>query len=164
MTIIKLLFLFQILVVFGLAFLYWFFPLKFIPEVRNASLEFEIDPFIILGIIKRESNFNKDAFSHTGAFGLMQIMPDTAQWLMEKIPIQGSWTDPEHNVFLGSYYLSFLSGLFDNDLEKILTSYNTGQGNVARMIDSGEFKENNYSKRVKIYSIFYKILYWNIFN
>ena len=59
-------------------------PLGYETTVNRYSAEYGIDPEIIYAVIKTESGFNATAVSKAGAMGLMQIMPDTFEWLMTK--------------------------------------------------------------------------------
>ena len=53
------------------------FPLAYTSQVQHNAKKQQLNPAIIFGLIRRESAFNKNAFSPVGARGLMQIMPKT---------------------------------------------------------------------------------------
>ncbi|HEX2919840.1 MAG TPA: transglycosylase SLT domain-containing protein [Bacteroidales bacterium] len=87
---------------------------------------------LIASIICQESRFNPSVQSHMGAYGLMQIMPETAETM--GIDITSS---PDSNIIAGLKYLDFLNSIYDNKVpdEKerikfILASYNAGPGHV----------------------------------
>ena len=63
---------------------YDFFPIKYYSDVVEVSKEQRIDPIIILAMIRVESNFREKIVSPKGAVGLMQVMPKTAEWILEK--------------------------------------------------------------------------------
>jgi soluble lytic murein transglycosylase len=100
-----------------------------------------LDPVLVAAVIQVESHFDPFAVSGVGAYGLMQLMPPTAQWLMEK----GSETtalrparlfNPILNIELGTMYLAQLMNRFDGDLTQALIGYNAGPG-VARSLRRG---------------------------
>jgi len=95
---------------------------------------YQLDPFLILAVIRVESNFSPLAVSNKGAIGLMQVMPSTAEYLAEKLGISVSGgkelRDPFLNVRLGIYYISLLEDRFNN-IEHALVAYNYGPNKFA---------------------------------
>src|SRR5690554_1679659 len=61
----------------------WIYPIHYENEIRSASTESQLDPFLVSAIVRVESNFKPDKTSVKGAIGLMQIMPETAQWITQ---------------------------------------------------------------------------------
>ena len=64
------------------------FPIKYIDTIEKYSQKYDLDPAFVCAIIKTESNFKPEVTSHKGAMGLMQLMPATVDWAVEKIPIE----------------------------------------------------------------------------
>ncbi len=97
---------------------------------------FRIDPAMVYGITKTESNFNSGLVSSAGATGLMQIMPDTASFLTGKPsdPPSGSLRDPGANLALGQRYIAYLAQheVVGGNLLRLLASYNSGPGSFGR--------------------------------
>jgi soluble lytic murein transglycosylase len=100
-------------------------------EARKNGL----DPTLVAAVIHVESHFNPFAVSGVGACGLMQLMPPTAQWLLDKSAESGTLKvrkahlfDPVLNVKLGTAYLAQLMDRFDGDLSLALIAYNAGPG------------------------------------
>lgn len=97
---------------------------------------------LVFAIIKTESNFNKNAVSEKGAIGLMQITPDTGDFIAEKL----SLTDynlflPETNIMFGCYYLNYLFKKFENR-DTVILAYNAGEGKVSKWLKNPELSCN----------------------
>jgi soluble lytic murein transglycosylase len=100
-----------------------YFPLKYYGTViQNCN---DLDPLLVISVIKTESSFRETARSNAGAYGLMQLMPDTAEWINKKFNLNYDYTKPEGNIALGCIYLKYLIEK-DNDLYQALVHYNTG--------------------------------------
>lgn len=97
-------------------------------SVRN------LDSSLVAGVILSESNFKLQAQSHKGAMGLMQLMPDTANWIAEQIGDEEfaltDLHDPEINIRFGTWYLASLNKEFHGNEVLLLAAYNAGRGNV----------------------------------
>ncbi len=121
------------------------YPMKYTEYIFEYAKEYNIDPVLLCAVINVESNFDKDAASHKGAKGLMQLMEPTADWGAEKIGLENftfdQLGDPETNIRIGSWYLSTLGKQYNQDLELMLTAYNAGSGNVSKWL-----KDARYSK------------------
>ena len=107
-------------------------------EARRNGL----DPLLVAAVIQVESRFDPFAVSGVGACGLMQLMPPTAQWLLDKDHDANDKLRPAHlfnpvlNIELGTTYLAQLMDRFDGDLPQALIAYNAGPG-VARSLKRG---------------------------
>jgi soluble lytic murein transglycosylase len=96
----------------------------------------DLDPLLLLALVRQESNFEWHVESWAGAQGLMQIMPATADW----IALQLGWTGfsqsmiyrPHVNVRFGTWYFAHQLSSFNNDIVAALTAYNAGPGRVMR--------------------------------
>ncbi|MBW1714409.1 MAG: lytic transglycosylase domain-containing protein [Deltaproteobacteria bacterium] len=95
--------------------------------IRKAAEQFSIEVNLIKAIIKAESSFDPDAISESGAQGLMQLMPDTANDMKVNDPF-----DPEENIFGGTRYLSLLLQRFNQDKRLAIAAYNVGPTTVTR--------------------------------
>ena len=93
---------------------------------------------IIHGITRQESMFDREAQSHVGARGLMQLMPGTAQETARRMGMPyelGRLTrDADYNVMLGSKYFSDLLSQWGGNHILAVASYNAGAGNVRRWV------------------------------
>ena len=116
--------------------------------IQHHSEANGLDPRLVKAVMMAESNGNPMAVSHKGAQGLMQIMPDTAQFLELQHPF-----DPEENIRAGARYLKILYEIFKGDLELVLAAYNAGPQKVMQnnMAVPPISETINYVKRVKLY-------------
>ena len=113
------------------------YPLAFEDSVRQQSQQQQLDEAWVLGLVRQESYFSPQARSRTGAMGLMQLMPATARWVAQHIPVRRfRWsqaTQVETNLRLGTYYLhQLLRQLGDPVLAT--ASYNAGPHRVLRWV------------------------------
>ena len=91
---------------------------------RNAAL----DPALVHAVIAVESGYNPAARSPKGAFGLMQLMPETAA----RYGVRDAAHSLEANLKAGTLYLSDLMQMFDQRIELALAAYNAGENAVLR--------------------------------
>ncbi len=102
-----------------------------------------IDRALLLAITKQESGFKTNAKSTAGANGLMQLMPGTAKLVARQNKMKLSDIDmskPEHNMFLGQQHIVDLLAHpnINNNIIKMLASYNAGMGTVVKFEKSFE--------------------------
>ncbi|AEH50114.1 lytic transglycosylase domain-containing protein [Pseudothermotoga thermarum] len=142
------------LIVLGIVSLYSGFPIKYYSVVKENADFF--DPLFIMAVIKAESNFNHLAVSKAGAVGLMQIMPQTAEWLSNKYNLSNDLLNPVVNITLGIQYLKYLHDLYDGDMNLVLRAYNAGPRRIKEDPKVGE----TYVRKVKVYHFVYKVLYF----
>jgi hypothetical protein len=95
--------------------------------IEEAAKAHSLDPKLVKSVMLVESAFNPAAVSRKGASGLMQLMPETAaRHGVRRI------FDPADNIRGGAKHLSYLMGLFGNDLPRSLAAYNAGEAAVLR--------------------------------
>jgi soluble lytic murein transglycosylase len=108
-------------------------PLRHDDIIRQQASDKDLDPSLIAGVIYVESRF-RDATSHAGAKGLMQIMPSTADYIAQKSGgtefVQGDLSTPQINIAYGSWYLRYLLDHYDGNEILALAAYNAGEGKV----------------------------------
>ena len=108
-------------------------PLRHDDIIRQQAADKQVDPSLIAGVIYTESRF-RDATSHAGAKGLMQLMPATADYIASKSGgtrfVQGDLADPQINISYGSWYLRYLLQHYNGNVALALAAYNAGEGKV----------------------------------
>ena len=112
-------------------------PLRYETEIRAAADEHGLEPTLVAGVVYVESRYNPDVESSQGAYGLMQVLPQTAAFISERSGIVGNYRDPETNVRMGSWYLSYLQGRYAGDQTLTLAAYNSGEGQVDAWLAEG---------------------------
>jgi soluble lytic murein transglycosylase len=132
------------------------YPLRYEQIVVGHAENYDLEPNLVAAVIYQESKFDADAVSSSGAVGLMQLLPETAQGIADRTGGTG-WherdlVNPELNVRYGSWYLRHLLDKY-GDEELALAAYNAGQANVDRWREEGsgiEFPETrHYVHRVQ---------------
>jgi soluble lytic murein transglycosylase len=108
-------------------------PLRHDDIIRQQAADKSLDPALIAGVIYAESHF-RDQTSHAGAKGLMQLMPETADYIAEKSGgtafEQGDLATPQVNISYGSWYLRYLLQKYGGSEVLALAAYNAGEGKV----------------------------------
>ena len=114
--------------------------------VERYAEEFEVPIEIVYSVINTESGFRSDAVSPgVGAVGLMQIMPDTFDWIAMKMgesPTEGLLYDPHTNVKYGTYFLKYLYREFGS-WDIAFAAYNAGPNRVKQWLNNPEYIKNN---------------------
>lgn len=102
---------------------------------KNAA-RFGLSEELLQSVILVESKYDRLAVSRTGALGVMQLMPDTAEWISKESGLPAKdLRDSAQNVPLGAWYLDYLLAEYDGNLVLALAAYNGGRGNVDRWIE-----------------------------
>ena len=123
----------------------YLFPLPYQKDlVQNAKLQ-NLDPYIVAGLIRQESEFNPAAISRKSAYGLTQIMPPTGRELAKRHGVRkfktGMLLQPAINLQLGTRYLRALLDQWGGHWAETLASYNAGKSRVNEWITWDNFRE-----------------------
>ncbi len=122
------------------------YPAKYIEHINKYSAMYQVDPYLIMSIIKAESNFDADAVSQKSATGLMQIIEPTAVWLAKRMDMTDfqyeDIKDPELNIQMGCYYVSYLLSLYGGNVGTALAAYNAGEGVVDNWLVNEEYSKD----------------------
>jgi soluble lytic murein transglycosylase len=151
------------------------YPLAFWSIVSREGQDNSVDPLLIEAVMRQESLFDPEAKSPANAYGLMQLLPDTAARLASATntavdPL--ALFQPDLNIGLGTRYLNELLGRFGGDLLKAVAAYNGGEAAVGKWqrrfaaLEADEFVESisyretrDYVKRVVTNYRTYRQLY-----
>jgi soluble lytic murein transglycosylase-like protein len=126
-------------------------PSQYDAQITAAATKYGIDPALLKGLIRQESNFNASARSGAGAQGLTQLMPSTAS----SLGVDPS--DPAQAIDGGAKYLKQQLDRFGGDPSKALAAYNAGPGAVAKYGGVPPYAETqNYVKNVLGYAAEYR--------
>jgi soluble lytic murein transglycosylase-like protein len=100
---------------------------RFDETIRQAAALYQIPEQLVRAVIKVESDYDPRAVSTSGACGLMQLMPQTAEILQVR-----DIHDPRENIFGGTRFLRILANSFNGDLELTVAGYNAGEDAVVK--------------------------------
>lgn len=114
---------------------------------NEAASKYGVDAKFLKAIAKCESDFSTECTSHSGAMGIMQLMPQTAA----SLGVTNAY-DPYQNIMGGARYISEKLAQYNGDKSLALAAYNAGSGNVAKYGGIPPFKETqNYVAKVMAY-------------
>lgn len=158
-------------------------PYKYRELIETQAQVNNLHPAFIAAIVLNESSFNPDAESSVGARGLMQVMPDTAEWVHGKIGEGANYDfdmmyDASTNVRYACWYMNFLSERFRGDPVLVAAAFHAGQGTVQNWLSDSRYSTDNqtialenmmdgptknYATRVlKAYAVYKRLYYENM--
>ena len=124
-------------------------PKKYSEYISRYSKQYGLDEYLVYAFIKTESGFDEKAESYLGARGLMQIMPETFEWIRYRLDEENdpdisydSMYEAEENIRYGCYLLKYLSDEFGGGLTEIAAAYHAGNGSVSSWLENDEYSEN----------------------
>ena len=116
----------------------------------NIDKAYVKDKALIYSISRQESGFNPRAKSSANALGLMQVLPSTAAFIMKNRSYRFKSKrdilyNAEKNIIIGTKYIKFLLSLdlVDNNVIKMLASYNAGPGNFKKWTSEKKYLKNS---------------------
>ena len=122
------------------------YPFPYRDKVEENAARYRVDRFLAISVMKVESNFVESATSKSGAVGLMQIMPETADWIAtcldEDPPSIKQLHNCDTNIKYGIWYLAELEDEFFGNDVLALAAYNAGRGNVHHWMESNGWRKN----------------------
>jgi peptidoglycan lytic transglycosylase len=108
-------------------------PLQYSSVIRQEASDKHLDPALVAAVIYAETKFDPRT-SSAGAVGLMQLMPETANFLAKRSGARTFTTadlaTPQVNIAYGSYYLRYLLNEYHGNTVLALAAYNGGETNV----------------------------------
>lgn len=121
------------------------YPMTYEALIRQNAEANGLDPAYPAAVILAESSYQSDAVSSANAQGLMQLLPDTAEWIAGKYDepyAEGCLFVPETNVKYGCWYLGYLVRRFDGNLICATAAYHAGQGTVDGWLKNPEYSDD----------------------
>lgn len=114
------------------------YPRRYSQYVEEYAAAYQVEPALVYAVIKNESGFNERAVSNIGAMGLMQMTPETFEWVQGKegnsaVLDSGSLYAPDINIHYGTYFLSLLLAEFGSQ-DTALAAYHAGRSNVKKWL------------------------------
>ena len=122
------------------------YPLMYRDSITAIASEYNLAPSLIASVIMNESSFRPAVESSVGARGLMQVMPDTAEWIAHKLHMDDyrldKLYDPDTNIRFGCWYLNYLSTLFNGDPLCVICAYHAGQGEISSWLSNPAYSSD----------------------
>jgi soluble lytic murein transglycosylase len=121
------------------------FPLPYRTDLMQSARERELDPYLLAGLIRQESEFNPQALSPAKAYGLTQVRPVTGRQYARQAGVQRftprALYQPAVNLKIGSSILRGMLNHNNGSLEQTLASYNAGPARVAEWLTWNTYRE-----------------------
>lgn len=121
------------------------YKLEYTDLIEKYSDRYGLDPYFVAAIIHTESGFDPEAVSGAGAMGLMQVVPETGEWIAGKLGLENftanDLLNPETNIEMGCWYLQFLQERFDT-LPVIMAAYNAGHNKVKEWLADPQYSDD----------------------
>ena len=121
------------------------YPVAYESTIRLCARLNDIPPAYVASVILAESNYDPEAVSSANAQGLMQLLPETGEWIAGKLGeeyAEGCLFDPETNLRYGCWYLSFLMRRYGRDMRCASSAYHAGQGNVDKWLQNPAYSDD----------------------
>ncbi|OGX68372.1 MAG: lytic transglycosylase [Paenibacillus sp. RIFOXYA1_FULL_44_5] len=123
------------------------YPIYYYQEIEASAHHYQVDPLLIAAIIRVESNYRPQLESKKGAVGIMQIMPDTAGWIIKRsgfsVKTMEDLKKPEVSIEMGAWYLHSLHQQFSFNKTASIAAYNAGPGNVKQWLTNNTWDGNS---------------------
>ena len=120
--------------------------------IREAATLYQLPEALVRAVIKQESDYNPFSVSGSGAAGLMQLMPSTAESMMVRDVF-----DPRQSILGGTRFLRLLANMFNGDLVLTIAAYNAGPNAVVRYAGVPPYDETqHYVRQVLRYYYLYR--------
>lgn len=164
-----------LIIIIAATMLYGLFPSKHSDLIHRYCDKYDVDPYLVLSLIKAESNFKTDAVSSADAKGIMQLTEETFEYCMQSIGesfLSEDILKPEANIRAGVWYLGVLLKKYEGNIQNAVAAYNAGATNVdkwladsaysrdGKTLDEIPFGETSrHVKKINRYYNIYKLLY-----
>ncbi|MBZ5726838.1 MAG: lytic transglycosylase domain-containing protein [Acidobacteriia bacterium] len=121
------------------------FPLPYRDDLVRTARDRDLDPYLLAGLIRQESEFNPQALSHANAYGLTQVRPGTGRQYARQAGV-ARFTNrllfqPVPNLKIGTSVLRSMLNQNGGRLEETLAAYNAGPNRVAEWLTWNRYRE-----------------------
>ncbi len=117
------------------------YPISYVKFVEKNASENNLSEYFVYAVIECESGYNEKAVSYANAKGLMQLTPDTFQWLQSKkgedLPEEMLF-DAETNIRYGCYFYGILFEKYADETTAV-AAYHAGMGNVSKWLEDERY-------------------------
>lgn len=111
-----------------------------------------LDPELLYAVMREESGYRPEVRSVSGARGLLQLMPDTAERVAREEALAGFRVDdlfrPQVNIQLGAAYLDQLLVRFAGRASAAIGSYNAGPHRVADWLEDQALEDDEWVEAI----------------
>jgi soluble lytic murein transglycosylase len=128
--------------------LHLIYPVKYKDSIVAVAKQTGVDPYLIAAMIRVESNYKAEQISARGAIGLMQLLPQTATYVIEHEQLatltSADLKRADANIAIGGAYLSILQRTFAKELQgkdnnsqvaMLAVAYNAGPGTTRNWLN-----------------------------
>ncbi len=149
------------------------FPTAFKEDYIKMGKQIQLPPHWLMGVARQESAYGPRAVSPAGAYGLMQVMPNTAKAFARKFQIpyshRSDLLDPSINIQMGSRYLQMRYEELEQNPVYASAAYNAGKSRIEEWKKYGRYptevwieaipytETRDYIKRVMTYRQVYAL-------
>jgi soluble lytic murein transglycosylase len=121
------------------------FPLPYRATLEAAALRHGLDPFLVAGLIRQESEFNPAALSPARAYGLTQVLPATGKRFARKEGIPrfspAVLLQPAANLRIGTSIIRSMLDSNNGSIEQTLAAYNAGPTRAVQWTSWANYRE-----------------------
>lgn len=121
------------------------YPMPYREGIEKYARSQGLDPFLVAGLIRQESEFNPRALSRVKAHGLMQVMPATGRDLARRLGIKPFTTarlfEPDVSLQMGTFHFKDWLKASNGQIEVTLAAYNAGKSRADRWLAKGNYRE-----------------------
>jgi soluble lytic murein transglycosylase len=121
------------------------FPLPYRTDLMQEARLKELDPYLLAGLIRQESEFNPQALSPANAYGLTQVLPATGRQFARRAGIRRFTNSllfqPATNLKIGSSILRSMLDQNSGKVEQTLAGYNAGPSRAAEWLTWNTYRE-----------------------
>jgi soluble lytic murein transglycosylase len=127
------------------------YPRFFNTEIEAACAEFPLPEYVMYGLVRSESFFERTVISHAGAHGLTQLMSATAADIAGRLKsLEYDVDDAKTNIRFGTYYLSNLVRQFEGSMLPAVFAYNAGATRVRTWLRASNLPRDLFLETIPI--------------